>query len=75
MDCLIVTKWEDIHQDYFLAYIIRTSKQMYKIWGTAKVHTGLWRGNLGVETTRRRCRLEENINTSSITEPRGVGFD
>jgi len=70
-----VTKWDGIQQDYSLANIILTSKQMYQIWERVKVHIGVWKGNLRAETTRRRGRLEENINTSSVTEPRGVGLD
>jgi hypothetical protein len=38
------------------------------------VHTGFGRGNLRAETTIRRCELEENIKTSSITERRDDGF-
>ena len=75
MVCLIVTKWDGVHQDYSLANIIRTSKQMYHKWERVKMRTEFWRGNLRAETTRRRCRLEENINTFSITEPGSVGLD
>jgi len=70
-----VTKWDGIQQNYSLANIILTSKLMYHIWERVKVRVGIWKGNLRAETTRRRGRLEENINTSSITEPRGVGLD